>query len=143
MGHTYNAIATHTLDIGHRIGFSQARLVYASRNIQTRKIVEGALICLNQTFDGNKASTNEDKYTNFTLCNSLGINNFCNIAATLSPAALPLFSQVDVLALRDTHSTGTYADPPGTPPPPDPPDDIQQGRALRRSRRLQERNNPS
>ena len=114
-----------------------------------RKIVEGALICLNNTFDNNKSSTNEDKYTNLIICKSLGIDNFCNVAATLSPAALPLFSQVDELALRDTLATGTDADPPERPPSPgpperppspDPPDDIQRTRGLRRSRRLQERN---
>ena len=77
---------------------------------------------------------------NFIICKSLGIGNFCNVAATLSPAASPLFSQVDELALGDTHATGTYADPPGRPPAPDPPDDIQRTRELRRSRRLRERN---
>ena len=114
--------------------------VYPTDNIQIRKIVEGALISLNNTFDNNKSATNEDKYTNFMICTSLGIYNYCNVAATLSPAALPVFSQVDELALRDTLATGTDADPPERPPSPDPPDDIHRTRVLRRSRRLQERN---
>ena len=68
----------------------------------------------------------------------LGIKNFSTIVATLSSAALPLFSQVDGLAPRDTHATGTYAAP---RPPPDPPDDTPQtvGGEPRRSERLRQR----
>ena len=138
VGNRYNAIATHSLDQDHRIGFNSARLVFECQNNQIRKIAEGALISLNTTFSNNKGATHENKFINYNICKILGISNFTTIAATLSSAALPLFSQVDESALRDTHATGTYAAP---RPPPDPPDDPLQttGREPRRSERLRRR----
>ena len=138
VGNSYNAIATHSLDLDHRIGFNSAKLVFKCQNSQIRKIAEGALISLNCTFVNIKGATHESKFINFNICMILGIKNFSTIVATLSSAALPLFSQVDGLAPRDTHATGTYAAP---RPPPDPPDDTPQtvGEEPRRSERLRQR----
>ena len=116
----YNAIATHSLDEDHRIGFSRASLVYNSNNICIRKTVEGALISLNSTFKNNKSSAKEDSFTSYMICSSLRIKHFCNIVATLSPAALPLSSQVDELPQYGPHDTGAYAAPQRRPPRPDP-----------------------
>ena len=140
-GDSDNAIAVHSLGLDHRIGFSVARLVFISSNICIRKTVEGALISLNSTFKNNKNSAKENSLVSFILCSELKIKNACNIVATLSPAALPLSSQVGELPLRDTHAMGAYADPLRRPPDPDPPEDNRDmGRApLRRSLRLQAR----
>ena len=127
-GYSYNAIATHSLELDHRIGFNSSEIVFKCQNTQMRKLAEGALISLNSTFRNNKASTHENKFINFNICRILNIREFSNIGATLSSAALPLFSQVD-------QSTGTHADP---RPPADPPDDPHQT-TRRRSQRLRNR----
>ena len=136
-GNSYNAIATHSLDLDHRIGFSSAKIVYKCNNINIRKIAEGSLISLNSTFKNNKGSTHEDRFIDYNICRILEIDNYSNIAATLSPAALPLYSQVD----EEAQATGTYAAPTLGPRPPDPPDDDNTPvrRGLRRSERIRQR----
>ena len=120
LGNNYSAVATHTLDIGHRIGFSQSAVVYSCQDRNTRRTIEGALISLNDTFDNNKSSTNEDKYTNSMICKKAGIKNMYNISATLCTAASPLHSQVSLAPPDDgTPDTGTYAERPVPPEPPD------------------------
>ena len=140
-GSSYNAIATHSLSLDHRIGFSSARIVYKCNNINVRKIAEGALISLNSTFKNNKGSTHEDRFVNYKICTILDIDNYSNIATTLSSAALPLFSQVDESTFHDNNATGTYADPALSPMPPEPPDvvNLQERRGLRRSERIRQR----
>ena len=137
-GNSYNAIATHSLEQDHRIGFSSSRLVYNCQHTQLRKTVEGALISFNSTFRNNKSATHENRLLNFNICRILGIRNFSNIVATLSSAALPLFSQVDEVTPSDTQTTGTYAVP---RPPADPPDNFHQATIgqPRRSERLRNR----
>ena len=141
-GNGYNAIASHSLGLDHRIGFNKAKIIYKCTDTQKRKLVEGALIALNQTFENNKAATNEEHFINYNICNVLNIRNFENIAATLSPAASSLFSQVNGVTHSGTQFTGTYADPP--PGPPDPPDTTPstQTRSLRRSERIRQQNRP-
>ena len=119
-GDNNNAIATHSLGEDHRIGFSRANLVYNCNNIGIRKTVEGALISLNPTFKNNKSSTKVDCFTSYMICSSLKIKQFNNIVATLSPAASPLYSQVNELALRGPHDTGAYAALQRRPSRPDP-----------------------
>ena len=137
-GNSYNAIATHSIEQDHRIGFSNSKVVFDSQSTQLRKAVEGALISLNSTFRNNKGATKDNDFINYNICRILNIRNFSNIVATLSSAALPLFSQVDELAHSDTQATGTHA---VSRPPADPPDDpnqITRGQ-LRRSERLRRR----
>ena len=136
LGKSYSAIATHTLDIGHRIGFSQSAVVYSCQDRNTRRTIEGALISLNNTFLNNKGSTKEDKYTNTLVCKKAGIKNMHNISATLRTAASPLYPQVSLAPTEDgTPDTGTYAE---NPTPPEPPDTENGPRNVirRRSRRL-------
>ena len=132
-GNSYNAIATHSLEQDHRIGFNSSQIVFKCQNTQVRKLVEGALISFNSTFRNNKGATHENSFINFNICRVLNIRKFSNIVATLSPAALPLFSQ-----MGDNHTIGTYADP---RPPADPPDDPLQTirQQPRRSERLRRR----
>ena len=140
LGNNYNAIATHSLGYDHQISFSSARIVYNSNNINVRKIAEGALISLNSTFKNNKGSTQEDRFINFNICEILKIKSCFNIVATLSPAALPLFSQVDEPVPRMSQPTGTYAVQPSGRPPDHHSEasdaDPSNRRELRRSQRL-------
>ena len=68
LGRDYSAVATHSIGLDHRIGFRQAKIIYNSNNRNTRKIIEGALISLNNTFVNNKSSTQEGEYVNAAIC---------------------------------------------------------------------------
>ena len=134
LGNSYSAVATHTLHVGHRIGFSQSAVIYNCQDRNTRRTIEGALISLNDTFENNKSSTKEDKYTNNIICKKAGIKNICNISTTLCTAASPLYPQVSSAPPEGgTPDTGTYAD---RTIPPEPPDEgphrrIRRGRSRR------------
>ena len=143
LGKNYSAVATHTIDVGHRIDFKSSAIVHKSHDRNTRRTVEGALIALNTTFTNNKSGTKEDKYTNYLICQKVNINNCFNISATLRTAASPLFSQVsEVTANTGTPDTGAYAVAPARPSQPEPPDDatrVNTSNNLRRSSRLARR----
>ena len=141
LGDKYSAVATHSLHVGHRIGFRESNVVYKSQDRSTRRVVEGALISLNDTFINNKSGTKEDIYTNSLICKSIGIKDYCNISATFRIAASPLSSQVLVPpADAGPLNTGAYAvHPPEGPIPLEPPDAVSINVRPRRSARL---NNP-
>ena len=116
-------MATHSLGLDHRIGFRQAKIIYNSNNRNTRKIIEGALISLNNTFVNNKSSTQEGEYVNAAICKNAKLKDFYNVAATLRTAASPLFSQVSVRSQEGSpHGTGTYGVRSRQVPLPEPPD---------------------
>ena len=52
-----------------------------------RRVVEGALISLNNTFENNKGLTKEDTYINEIICKKAKIHNYKNLSAKLSSAA--------------------------------------------------------
>ena len=104
LGSNYSAVATHSLDVGHRIGFKQSKVVYKSSDRDSRRTVEGALITLNKTFENNKSSVSENKHVSALICRVAKINSYDDISATLRTVAPPLFPQV-------LHDTGAYADP--------------------------------
>ena len=109
LGNNYSAVATHSLDVGHRVDFKQSSIIYKCHDRNRRRTVEGALISLNKTFHNNKGSTKEDKYINSVICETIGLKNFYNISATISSAASPLFPQVSVRSFGPP-DIGTYAD---------------------------------
>ena len=122
LGSSYSAVATHSLELDHRIGFSQAKVIFKSDSRSTRRTIEGALIALNNTFTNNKSSTSEDAYINSFLCKKARIHNFDDISAKLRTAASPLSSQVSVShSRRNPLETGAYAIYPEGPIPPDSP----------------------
>ena len=125
------------------MGFNKAEIIHKNGNLSTRKLVEGALISLNNTFPNNKGSTNEDTIIKIKICQAMGIRNSCNIATTLSPAASPLSPQVmPVPHNGDMNITGAYADDASEKPSADPPDEDAPNnhRLPRRSLRIQRRN---
>ena len=132
LGNSYSAVATHTLQKDHRIGFNNASIIHKCSNRNQRRIVEGALIALNNTFENNKSSTSEDKYINTQICINANIKNFNNIAATLISAASPLSSQVSMSSVNaGTPGTGAYAVGTHAPEPPDAMDTPPPTRILR------------
>ena len=142
LGHQYNAVASHSWTTSHRVGFDQARIVHKNSNLSTRKLVEGALISLNNTFPNNKSSTNEDVILNLKICQLMHLHDCIDIATTLSPAAFPLSPQVMAVPHNDgTIITGAYADA-AERPPADPPDEDEANNPPipRRSLRIQRRN---
>ena len=141
-GYQYSAIATHCLDVEHRVNFNEARMVYRSNNVRIRRLVEGALIDLKDTFENNKSFTQENSIINYMICKILKIDQDINNPATLRIAAPPLFSQVTEGTLnRGNSGTGTYAADQRIPPDDEPPDDRDNDlRPLRRSQRIIARN---
>ena len=134
LGSSYSAVATHSLDVGHRVGFRYASVVYNSNDRNRRRTIEGALINLNETFLNNKGGTTEDKHTNTLLCQTSGTDNCHNISATIYTAASPLSSQVSVVPNSfDTLGTGAYAEYPTTIPPEPPDRNIPVTRRITRS----------
>lgn len=121
LGNNYSAVATHSLDVGHRISFKQSKIVFNCHDRSRRRTVEGALISLNKTFQNNKGSTKEDKYINSVICESSGLKNFYDISATFRTAASPLYSQVSVMP-SGTPDAGAHADQREDATPPEPPD---------------------
>ena len=119
LGNNYSAVATHSLEVGHRIGFSSSAVVYRCKDRNQRRTIEGALISLNNTFENNKSSTKEDKNTNASICKNADIRHFNNISATLRTAASPLSSQVSLTPMPGSPDTGAYAVRPTPPEPPD------------------------
>ena len=140
-GVQYSAIAAHCLDVGHRVSFDEASMVYKSNSVRIRRLVEGALIGLNETFENNKGFTQESVMINYMICKICKINKCNDISATLRTAASPLFSQVTEEVLRSgTPVTGTYAAIQSLPSPDEPPDDGDNDHPrLRRSERIRSR----
>ena len=145
LGKNYSAVAHHSLDVGHTIGFNKSKIVYKCNDRQTRRTVEGALIALNNTFHNNKGCTSENRYINSTICQALKIKNYNRISATLSTAASLLSPQVPAIpGLPGSPGTGTYAENPDNNIPPEPPDIAQGGQhpndgPRRRSERIRNR----
>ena len=146
LGKNYSAVATHSLDVGHRIGFREAEIVYKCQNRNIRRLAEGALISLNNTFDRNSSTTKENKIINSLICQSLNIRNYSNIKATLcTSAAFPHYPQVNRVPAASSGTIDAGRDPANEDQriPPEPPDPVENNTNLRRSERIRARNNPN
>ena len=88
-----SVLVKHSWEKDHKINWEGAKLIFKCSNVSERRVVEGALINLANSMEGNKSFTQEDKYINYLVCTST-IKNFNidnpNIAtpdtAALSPA---------------------------------------------------------
>ena len=150
LGKDYSAVVAHSLGAGHRIGFNEAKLVYKCQDRSIRRLVEGALISLNKTFDHNTSATKEDRIVNSLICHSLDIKNYCNIRATIcTAAASPQSPHVTGVPTPPSATDGTDAYPEVPSIPPEPPDRVpvptspihNNHNQLRRSERIGGRNN--
>ena len=74
IGAQNSAVASHTLNLDHRIDFSNCRFVYKSNHTKTRRVAEGVLINSLETFTGNKSFTSEDPYTRKMLIKEMRLN---------------------------------------------------------------------
>ena len=118
-----------------------ADTIYRSSRVGHRRVVEGALINICNTLDGNKAFTNEDRQTDRLVCHSINLNlkQFLEAPDTVSPSSLP--AQVVEVAVV-TETTGTDAEshsPPANHLGTSNEHPIIERRQLRRSRRLAQR----
>ena len=141
LGKNYSAVVTHSLDVGHRVGFSEAKIVYKCQNRNIRRLVEGALISLNNTFPHNTSSTKEDIIINSLICQTLNIKDYSNIKAALqTSAASHLYPQVNGMP-EISRDTDDQQDNEGNNIPPEPPDEVPVRNQLRRSERIRARSN--
>ena len=94
----------------HKIDWEGAKLIYKSNNISERRAVEGALINLANSIEGNKSFTQDDYFINYLVCKS-ALKNFnlnksnsaTSDAAALSPAQVTEMQVASPVA-------GVYAD---------------------------------
>ena len=93
IGSEKSMVAKHSLEVGHRIDWEKASVIFKNNKIGERRVVEGALIHLCETFEGNKSFTQEDSLTNLLVCLAAKINineiSLCTPTArslSLSPA---------------------------------------------------------
>ena len=63
-----NVLVKHSWDMDHRIDWDATKIIYKSKNVGHRRLVEGAAINLGYSMEGNKAFTQEDKFMNTIIC---------------------------------------------------------------------------
>ena len=72
-----SALVKHSLTKDHRIDWVKSRVLFNSKNIGIRRVVEGAIINCGVAMEGNKSFTQEDSFTNELICKEF-IRNFNN-----------------------------------------------------------------
>ena len=80
LGSENNMIAKHTWEKDHSINWKDSKIIYQNSNVGKRRIIEGPLIGICNTFKNNKAFTQEDEITNLLILksNEIDINNFAS-----------------------------------------------------------------
>ena len=63
-----NALVNHSLTQDHRIDWERSKIIFNSKNIGIRRLVEGAIINCGLSMEGNKSFTQEDSFTNGLVC---------------------------------------------------------------------------
>ena len=63
-----NVLVKHSWDMDHRIDWDATKIIYKSKNVGHRRLVEGAAINLGYSMEGNKAFIQEDKFMNTIIC---------------------------------------------------------------------------
>ena len=87
--HNNSVLVKHSWEKDHKIDWEGAKLIYKSNNVSERRVVEGALINLSNSMEGNKSFTQDDYFINYLVCKSALKNfNFKSNSATPDAAAL-------------------------------------------------------
>ena len=66
-----NVLVKHSWDRDHRIDWDEAKILYKSNEIGNRRLVEGAVINLGFSMEGNKSFTQEDNFINRLVCSTV------------------------------------------------------------------------
>ena len=128
-----NALVNHSFNQDHRIDWQRSRVLFNSKNIGIRRLVEGAIINNGRAMEGNKSFTQEDHFTNDVICkefikdfNRTHINNNRSTLATSDAAASLSFVQVTetftrpsvtgAQAVQDILGNNLTTEPPLLPP---------------------------
>ena len=74
LGSNYSSVAQHTLDLGHSINWKGSKVLHRDHDVGRRRVVEGALINVLDTFENNKSFTQDDFILDFLVINTLKIN---------------------------------------------------------------------
>ena len=108
LGLQTSMVAKHTLKLGHRINWGSAGIILKENDVGKRRVVEGALIHLLETFENNKSFTQEDVITNILICKSAKINlNSFSIAPTARAFSLSSTQVLADASSSPSSSTGT------------------------------------
>ena len=79
-GNTYSAVAQHTWETNHAIDFQGTKIIYKSQDKTIRRVVEGAVIQMNNTFRGNTGYA-ENVHISQEICKKAKIKKLSNICA--------------------------------------------------------------
>ena len=148
LGLENSMVAKHALEISHRINWNQSSIIYKSSNIGKRRVVEGAVINMIETFENNKSFTQEDKFINRLVCQSVRINiDHLNAAPSAQVVSLSPAQALAVTANAGAENAVQHPDEHlGSQEDEDVPINLRHDStapALKRSRRLLNRQNPS
>ena len=108
-----NVLVRHSFDEDHMINWEGTKLLFKSRDIGDRRVVEGALIHYANSMEGNKSFTQEDPLINYLICNSIIKSSDLNTphiatpdAASLSPAQVTELQNAPPVAGADADERG-------------------------------------
>ena len=88
MGMENSAVASHSLDLDHRIGFKKSKIIYKDADMSRRRVVEGAVIHCIETFKNNKSFNEEDDILSHFIFNF--VKNSKGAADTLGDPLLSI-----------------------------------------------------
>ena len=90
------------------MNWEDAKIIHKNKEVSQRRVVEGALINICNSLEGNKSFTQEDRQTDKLICSSVKINVdlFKKSPDTVPASSLPA-QVVEVTDITDT--TGTDA----------------------------------
>ena len=106
-----NALVKHSWDNDHRIDWDNSKMIFRSRNVGERRLVEGACINKGLSMEGNKAFTQENDFIDTFICKTF-LNDFIFNSSCTTPntaAAFPSSTQVTGLQ-HEVPVTGAYGE---------------------------------
>ena len=107
-----NALVKHCWDNDHRVDWNNSKMLYRSKNVGDRRLVQGACINMGLSMEGNKAFTQEDSFIDNLICqtflNNLNFNH--NPFCTTLDTAVASSSSAQVTGLQSAVPVaGVYA----------------------------------
>ena len=129
-----SAIVSHSYNRDHQINWNRSKIIFKSRDVHIRRLIEGAAINVGESFKGNKSFVNEDPFVNYYLINNFVENfDFKNSSVFPNPDAAVLPLPTQVTTPQRVQGYGAYPVNPGQA-------QRSANQPVRRSRRIAERN---
>ena len=88
--HNNSVLVKHSWEKDQKIDWENAKLIYKNNSVGERRVVEGALIDLANSMEGNKSFTQDDYFINYLVCKSALKNFNLNKSNSATPDAAAL-----------------------------------------------------